>query len=333
MTDIVFEKIYSDELWKEVNEENKLILEDFLLELKIKGRMATTIYQYKNDLRILFIYILKRCDNKSVLQMSRKDYRNMMLWLKEERKLSNGRVNRFLSTCRTLTNYLEEEDSYDYQISQASKIKNLPKIPIRPIVFLDDLTIHKLIDYFLYKERYRDATLCALLYETGARKNEVTQIQKHSFYDKNKRYANKVVGKGGKVYRPIYGDLSYKCASYYLRERGYDEIDALFINEFHRPANGENIYDWVKGWIDDLYAVTGKYYNINVHSFRHSMIENNLKGDTDICRKFKMKDGMHVYALSTLVNHSNIETTYSYAKNDKEEKLSRLFGIEFEDDD
>ena len=63
----VYNKIYTPELWEEVNQENKGLLDDFLIELKSRKKKKSTIDQYFNDGRIIFIYILKQMNNKSIL--------------------------------------------------------------------------------------------------------------------------------------------------------------------------------------------------------------------------------------------------------------------------
>ena len=44
--------LYSDETYKQVNKESKELLEDYILELKAKGRSAKTIEQYAFDCRM-----------------------------------------------------------------------------------------------------------------------------------------------------------------------------------------------------------------------------------------------------------------------------------------
>ena len=49
-------------------------------------------------------------------------------------------------------------------------IKNLPKERTKNIVFLSDDIILKLYNYFIEHERYRDATLLGLAYESAGRR-------------------------------------------------------------------------------------------------------------------------------------------------------------------
>ena len=55
----VYNKFYTDELWEQVNKENKRILEDFLSEYKQRKKSKGTINGYRSDLKIILIYVLK----------------------------------------------------------------------------------------------------------------------------------------------------------------------------------------------------------------------------------------------------------------------------------
>ena len=318
-------------MWPEVNPSNKTLLDDFVVYLKSKKRKNTTLIQYIYDLKLVFCYIYKYKNNISILKMTKKDFRELILFMLEERQSSNARVNRLLSVCKSLLTFAQNEEEYDYQVNQIVGMGSLEKEPVRKIIFLEDEIIKKLVDKFIDEKRYMEATLCSLLYESGARKSEIVQVEKYSFYNEEKNYTNKVVGKRGKVYRPIYHDLTKKCAKLYLDRRGEDDIDALFINRKGEPASPEQIYEWVKRWRRDLRDITGQEIEINVHTFRHSMIENNLRGNTDICKKLKIKDGMPVEIIKILVNHNTTDMTFSYAKDRNEELISRFFGYDIED--
>lgn len=63
----VYNNFYTPELWKQVNKENKRIMEDFLAEYKQRKKSKGTINGYMNDIRIILIYILKELDNKCYL--------------------------------------------------------------------------------------------------------------------------------------------------------------------------------------------------------------------------------------------------------------------------
>ena len=56
----IYNKIYTKDDWDAVSPENKLILNDYMLELRQRRLSQGTISQYFNDLRIYLIFIYFR---------------------------------------------------------------------------------------------------------------------------------------------------------------------------------------------------------------------------------------------------------------------------------
>ena len=209
----VYNNFFDKSIWDEVNQDNKDLLEDFLLELRQNKKSEGTIYQYLSDLRGVFCFIIKNFDNRSILELSKKEFRKFSIYLSEECKLSNARHNRIMSSVRSMLNFAEEnDDDYDYLTNVASKVKGLPKESVREIFFLSDEQIMRLKDELIRINEFQKATLLMLSYDSCARKNELYQVEKYSFYDKNKNNTNKVIGKRKKVFNLIYFSATKECA-------------------------------------------------------------------------------------------------------------------------
>lgn len=310
-----------------VNKENKKILEDFLKELELRKLRASTIAQYRNDIRILYIYILQKCNNKNIMELSRKEFRDFFLWLCNDLKLSNARINRLMACCKILLNFLTEDEEYSerYPKNQASRIKSLMNIPSKEIIFLDDFTIRTLFHKLMLEQRFKEATLLALAYDSGGRKGELVQVLKNSI-TKKRNSTNFVIGKGGKSFQLVYFDLTQQACEAYLKQRGKDDIDSLFITAQNKPARSLTLYKWVVEWRKDLKDLTGKDYDINLHSLRHSCLQNMKDGTHYICKKLKI-DGVPIDKLQLLANHSNVDTTLGYLKDDSTLELEKFFKI------
>lgn len=231
------------------------------------------------------MFVLDNCGNRPLTELRKKDFRNLSLWLSDTLGVSNARTNRLMSCCRSMLTYVEEDDDYEYDNNLAAKVKGLPKEHVRDIVFLDDSVILELIDKLMEKKDYKKATLVALLYDCGSRKNEIAQVEKESFYDESKNLTNKLVGKRGKIYRAVYHSLTKKCVKKYLEERGEDDVKELFITEGGFPARAEVIYDWIISLRPMVEEITGKESKITVHTFRHSFIQNLSDGTHYLCRE------------------------------------------------
>lgn len=326
----MYNKIFDEEKWKQVNQENKTIMEDFLLEYKARKMKESTLKQYKNDCRIILLFVLDNCDNRPLTELRKKDFRNLSLWLSDTLEVSNARTNRLMSCCRSMLTYVEEDDDYDYDNNLAAKVKGLPKEHVRDIVFLDDSVILELVDKLMKKKDYKKATLVALLYDCGSRKNEIAQVEKESFYDESKNLTNKLIGKRGKIYRAVYHSLTKKCVKKYLEERGEDDVKELFITEGGFPARAEVLYDWIISLRPIVEEITGKESKITVHTFRHSFIQNLSDGTHYLCREQNLGK-VPLDKIKLLVNHSDISTTDSYRKDTSLEEIGELFGIDMDE--
>ena len=326
----MYNKIFDEEKWKQVNQENKTIMEDFLLEYKARKMKESTLKQYKNDCRIILLFVLDNCGNRPLTELRKKDFRNLSLWLSDTLGVSNARTNRLMSCCRSMLTYVEEDDDYDYDNNLAAKVKGLPKEHVRDIVFLDDSVILELVDKLMEKKDYKKATLVALLYDCGSRKNEIAQVEKESFYDESKSLTNFLVGKRGKKYRAVYHSLTKKCVKKYLEERGEDDVKELFITEGGFPARAEVLYDWIISLRPIVEEITGKESKITVHTFRHSFIQNLSDGTHYLCREQNLGK-VPLDKIKLLVNHSDISTTDSYRKDTSLEEIGELFGIDMDE--
>lgn len=123
----IYNNFYTPELWEKVNKENKRILDDFLAEYKQRKKSKGTINGYFNDLRIIFIYVLKELDNRSILELNKKDFRGLSIYFSEECDMSSSRVNRLKSAINSILTFCEEDDDYDYDVNYAKKVAGLPR--------------------------------------------------------------------------------------------------------------------------------------------------------------------------------------------------------------
>lgn len=324
----VYNKIFSKEDWEKVNEFNKHILDDFLTELKARKKSQGTIKQYNNDLRIIFIYILKYLNNKNITELNRKHFRNLSLWLVDELKVSSSRCNRLLSATRSLLNFIEEDDDYDYEVNCATKIKSLKKETVREIYFLTDEQIELLYKELIKREKYLHALYLSLSYDSGARRNECYQVMKDGLLGKN--YTNKVVGKRGKKFPLLYFDRTQEALQLYFVDRGYDELPELWvtkINNTKRPIKYNTLYSYMVEMADILAEIAGEYIPFNPHSLRHSALENMRDGSHYICKKLGKTDGFSLEELKVFANHNSTQTTEGYLKNRDKDILEGMFGI------
>ncbi|WWT40132.1 hypothetical protein [Staphylococcus phage PT1-1] len=177
-----------------INKESLDILNDYILELKSKGRAEKTIKQYRWDILHFLEYAKENYNNKSILELKKRDFRNFFLYMQEEGK-SSARINRVQSSLRNFLEFVvDDEDDYDdYNKNPMKKIKSLEKQEVREIIFLTDEQVTFLIDYLLENKKTQKALYVSLSYDSAGRRNEIVQVEKHSFYDDTKSSTNTVV--------------------------------------------------------------------------------------------------------------------------------------------
>lgn len=329
----IYNKVYTPELWEQVNEENKEILEDWIAEYRQQKKSPETIKQYYNDARIAFIYILQKCKNKCILNLTKKDFRNYSIWLSDECGMSANRVNRLKATINSMLTFCEEDDSYDYDVNLAKKVKGLPKVKVKTDednFFFTFEEFIKVRDILVERGKLQHAVLWSIGFDSAGRRNELYQIKKEGLTERNK--TNKVVGKRGKEFPLCYLDDTRELIGKYLAERGEDEIESLWYKigkgGEKEEITKEALYDRMLYISDVLSEVRGEDCNIFCHTMRHARVECLLQGEDD---RLKDEDGKNrKYTLDevmVLCHHSDVSTTQGYSKNHDEDKINAMFGF------
>lgn len=327
----VYNRVYSKQKWKQVNEYNKNLLDDYILQVRSEAKAESSIKQYFNDGRILMIFILEKLGNKPFYQLTRKSFRNFILYM-QDHNMSPARINRLLSTTRNILNFGLEDDEFalDFELCKTnpSRVKGVKKESVREIIFLTDEEVHIIVNGLIEREQYQKAFLCAFAYDSASRRKELYQVKRSDIDLDNIICKSKVRGKRGKIYKPLYNELTKKAFKLYDESRT-DNSDELWITKDKdgnvRKASYESLYVWGISARVVLREDAGIDKPFNLHSFRHSCAENLRKGTHYICkltnRSFELTE------IQKLMNHSDISTTQGYLANTDEEDLINMFTI------
>lgn len=329
----VYNRVYTPELWEQVNPENKAILEDFLAEYRQQKKANSTIEAYFQDGRFILIYVLLHHKNKSILEMSKKDFRNMSIWLSEDCNMSANRVNRLKATVNSMLTYCEEDDEYNYDINYAKKVKGLPRERVKTN---DDDFFFTFKEFIAVRNRLvemgdlQTAVLWSLSYDSAGRRNEIYQVKKTGLLDGNK--TNIVRGKRGKTFPLVYLNDTKELIRQYLEERGNDDIESLWINGHGKnkvEVTKDALYNRILKCSKILSEIRGEEVNIFPHSIRHSRLECLSTGQDE---RLKNPDGTNkVFDLDhvrVVAHHTDVGTTQGYLKNKDEDVINDMFGFE-----
>lgn len=329
----VYNRIYTEEEWNEVNKLNKALIDDFLEEYKQRKIKDSTIKQYFNDLRIIMLYIYKELDNKYILELNKKDFRRLSIWLSSTLNMSNARSNRVMSATRSLLTYIENDDDYDYDNNVARKVKGLPKEPVKTDednFFLSFEQVMKLRAELIKRGKLQHAVLLMMFFDSGGRRNEVLQIKKKGILEGNK--TNIVVGKRGKLFPLVYLDDTKELIREYLNERGEDDIDSLWITgkgENKREATYETLYERVMYMSKVLSEIENKNIQFFPHSLRHTKSEVMSQGlDTRIIDEKTGKPRVFtLQQIQIFLHHTSSNVTEGYLKDHSEDMINEMFNF------
>ena len=288
------------------------------------------------------VHIMEKHGNKSILDMNRRDWRSVTLWLSDglngtesdSKGRSNARVNRMRAACNSLCNYLENSDDYDYEINFSKKIAGLPKQRVKNDENDFFFTFEEFIEVrrrLIEQEEWQIASFFSLAFDSGARRNEIWQVEKAGFYEENNIWTNTVVGKRRKEFKLMYLPDTRDIVLKWLSMRGDDDIKLLWVvgdGKYRKEATPEHLYSWIKKCSKILSDVRGEECNIFVHTVRHSRAECLVSGQDD---RLKNPDGTNrVYSLNEvrlLLHHESVDVTQSYLRNHDDEILEGLFSI------
>lgn len=327
---MAYTKMFSEEVWTKVNEDSKALLDDYVLELEANGKATKTIEQYVYDIKAFYCYIAEHGNNKYILDLKKRDFRNFFLGMSKN-GTSSARINRLQSSIRNELQFCENDDDLyeDYETNQMRKLKGLPKESVRDIVFLSDDQVTGLIDYLIEHEQYQKALYVSLSYDSAGRRNEVYQVLKDGFETSNQ--TNEVIGKRSKKFKLIYFNRTREIAKLWLEQRGEDNIDSLWVigkGESKRPATYTTLYGWTLSFRTILKKLYDEDIELNPHSFRHSALENYGQGTHNTLKELGKKE-LPLNVLKVIAHHTSIETTQGYLANHDDELLEDAFGTEF----
>ena len=328
----VYNKIYNEEDWSKVNNENKNIMEDYLDEYRQRKKSLGTIKQYKNDLRILFIYILHQLDNKCIFELKKKDFRRYNIWL-QDKGMSNARVNRLMSACRSMLTYCEDDDEYEYDNNVSLKVHGLEKKPVRTNddnFFMTFEQVMKVREELLKRGELQLAVLHMLLFDSAGRRNEIYQVKKQGLLNGNK--TNKVIGKRGKEFELVYLDDTKELIKQWLEYRGEDNIDSLWVkikkDGTKSEISYETLYDWILKISKILSEIEGRKIDIFCHSYRHSRAEILKQGqDTRLLDKNGKPRVYSIEEIQKFLHHSSSDTSQGYLRNHDSDIIDDMFGF------
>jgi integrase len=252
------------EQWNQVNEFNKKIAEEFLMEsIQLSDY---TLKQYKSALQIFFNWIKDNLNNKSLLEIKSRDYLMYQNYL-TRKGLSSSGVKFKRAAISSLNGYVMTYYEDEYPMFKNFITKNIAN-PVKSFVYeKEPLTLEEYNNLILKLEQQEEWQALAYLkfsFATGCRRNEARFLLKEvSDYKVNEKVINgnliktylthdircKGRGKVGKIRKLQFDEDAMNSLKKWLEIRGNDDCPYMFVTKNKNSTNqvSENTFNlWCK---------------------------------------------------------------------------------------
>lgn len=282
-------------------------VEKFLNYLEYERNYSyNTIIAYRSNIENFIMY----CDSKDVKNMETIDFQFVRTYISYlyDNKYNTRSISRIISALKSYFKYLQKEniikDNPLELITSPKLEKKLPK-------YLTINEIEKILNAVKLDNKIgiRDAFILELLYVSGIRVSELTNIKLGDIDDNENKI--KIMGKGSKERIVFYGTRCRSLLNKYLSIRNQFlkyPSDYLVLSNTGRKINPREI----RNIINRIKLRAGVDMNISPHTFRHTFATHMLN------------EGADLRSVQELLGHENLSTTqiYTHLTN---EKLRRTY--------
>lgn len=183
----IYNSVVSEDLWKQVNEENKTLLKDFIDYKRSSDKSPNTLYQYESIIKLFFVWNLQNNNNKFFVDMKKREFIRFFNYMVTELKASPNRIITVRATLSSLSNYIEDilDEEYAGFRNIVSKIETVSKSTVRTKTILTQGQIDECLNKLIKDEKYQIACYLALAIASGARKSELLRFKCDYFKDEN----------------------------------------------------------------------------------------------------------------------------------------------------
>lgn len=273
------------------------ILKEYLAYLAVeKGLSTNTLEAYERDIRHFTAY-LKEMALDDLAAVDKYVLKNYLLRL-HQNKLSNTSCARHTAALKSFFKflYLEKytEHNLSTEIEAPKKEQVLPK-------FLTIAEVDRLLeapDLSTYSG-CRDRAMLELLYATGIRVSELTQLKLEDLH-LDMSYLH-CIGKGDKERIIPIGQAAIRATDYYVQHcrtqiAAYQQTSYLFLNKRGKNLTRQGVWKIIKAYGKQI----GLTQDLTPHVLRHSFATHLLQNGADL------------RAIQEMLGHADIATTQIY---------------------
>lgn len=301
----------------------KYLTDFFVLYLsKQKNASPNTIHSYRDTFRLFICYCQKvknvPAEKLTLAHLSSDWLIDFLEWLEADRKCSITTRNQRLAALHSFFRYVQAEEPAGLFYFQKIIAIPMKKTQKNVVDYLSHEAVKLLLsqpDKYTVKGR-RDLTLLSVLYDTGARVQELIDVKVRDIILQNPATII-LSGKGNKIRRVPIMKNTLVLLQAYITEHQLDKPcrneDPLFINNQHRKLTKEGIAFIIAKYVE-LARQTSTIIPIKVkaHMLRHSKAMHLLQA------------GVNLIYIRDFLGHVDIRTTEIYAKADTETKRKAI---------
>ncbi len=289
----------------------------------VVGASENTIRSYRDTFSLLLLFCEKeralppeRC---ALANLNRETVEEFLNWLEEERRCSVATRNQRLAALHAFFKHLQSR--LPQRIFQLQEVLAIPmkRLPERSVSYLTVEAVGKLFGTpdGTTRNGRRDLALLSLLYESGARVQEIADLRAGDVR-LHPPATVKLKGKGNKTRIVPLMEPMARLIERYLKEEGLSEPrfaeHPLFRNASGEKLSRSGIAHILRKHFDTAKsrAPTSFPDSISPHVVRHSKAMHLLQSDVDL-----------IY-IRDVLGHSSVRTTEIYARADSAMKRRAL---------
>lgn len=287
------------------------VLEEFVLDCKIRKLTNQTIVSYRNSNLALFRYLKSEYEITELEKVNRAHMKSYIDFM-SSKKLKESYVNAQIRNFRAFFRYCEDENYIS--VSPMAKIKwQKEEMPL--IETFTDMEVVKMVNYY-HGSKYMDVRnrlIVATLFDTGLRCNELCNLTVSDIRD---TYIH-VFGKGKKVrHVPISDVLRRHMLKYervrkeFVKDRVTTDCEYYFLSQKGKKLTEPTILR--------IMHIAGKETGVRTeircspHTARHYFAQKMLR------------NGVDLYTVSKLLGHNNLQITKRYLQSMDEDSFFKM---------
>lgn len=294
----VYNEVFSEEIWNDVNPENKALLDDFISYKKSSDKSEQTILQYYQMIRLFFCWNYQYNGDKFFVNMRKREFVKFFGHCVENFGWSPARTATVKSALSSMSNYIENvlDDEFEDFRNIVVKIEVATKQPVREKTILDQEEIDQCLHSLVQAGKLEIACYLALAVASGARKAELLRFKVDYFKDENIVYGclyktpEKIKTKGrsskGKMLNKYtFVNMFKPYFDLWMKWREENNIDSEWLFIVKRNGVWEQAYIAnANAWCDIISKYLGRtFYS---HSARHRYVT--------MMKESKLPDGVIV---------------------------------------